>query len=35
MLEASQDWDEVLGKGDAFARGVKAAKNVRLRAVPR
>jgi len=35
MLEASQDWDEVLGKGDSLARGVKAAKNVRLRAVPR
>jgi len=35
MLEASQDWDDVLGKGDSLARGVKAAKNVRLRAVPR
>ena len=35
MLEASQDWDEVLGKGDSLARGVKAAKNVRLRPVQR
>jgi hypothetical protein len=35
MLQASQDWDEVLGKSDSLAQGVKAAKSVKLRAVPR
>ena len=35
MLQASQDWDEVLGKSDDLAQGVKAAKSVKLRAVQR
>ena len=35
MLQASQDWEEGLGKSDSLARGVKAAENVKLRAAPR
>ena len=36
MLQASQDWEEVIGRSDSLAEGVKAAKNIKLRpAAPR
>jgi hypothetical protein len=31
MLQASQDWDEVLGRSDSLAEGVKAANKIKLR----
>ena len=36
MLQASQDWEEIIGRSDSLAEGVKAAKNIKLRpAAPR
>ena len=31
MLQAAQDWDEVLGRSDSLAEGVKAANKIKLR----